>query len=112
MFSVILAIPANVFLVIAVIAQWFPNPFFFTVAAVSVLFIELIKTLFLATHQARAMVEFGASLALLLLLSLYIQSRNAWGENDLTICALIQFFDTVGGFIGTFLLARRDFGGQ
>ena len=112
MFSVIFAIPANVFLVIAVIAQWFPNPFFFTVAAVTVLFIELIKTLFLATHQAKAMLEFGASLALLLLLSLYIQSQSAWGENNLTVCALIQFFDTVGGFVGTFLLARRDFGVQ
>lgn len=110
--GIIFAIPANVFLVIAVVTGSFTNPFYFTVAAVSVLFIELVKTLFLATHQARAMLEFGASLALLLLLSLYIQSRNGWGENELTVCALIQFFDTVGGFIGTFLLARRDFGGQ
>ncbi|MGR8933857.1 MAG: hypothetical protein ACU837_05635 [Gammaproteobacteria bacterium] len=110
MFSTLLSVPANVFLVAAVVAEWFPSAFFFTVAAVTVLFVELIKTLFLATHQTRAMFEFGASLALLLLLSLYIQSRNSWGANNLTVCALIQFFDTVGGFIGTFLLARRDFG--
>lgn len=112
MFGFIFAIPANVFLIAAVIAQVFPKPFYFAAAAVTVLFVELIKTLFLATHQTRAMLEFGASLAVLLLLSLYIQSQGAWGENNLTICALIQLFDTVGGFIGTFMLARRDFGGQ
>jgi len=110
MFHILVAIPTNLLLVTGVLLAVFPDPFYFTLAAVTVMFIELMKTLFLATSQHKAMLEFGVSLVLLLTLSLYIQSQNDWGRNFLTICALIQVYDTLGGFIGTFLLARRDFG--
>ena len=73
------------------------------------IFIEMMKTLVMATAAKQATIEFALSLMLLLGLALYVQSFNGWGLN-LIVCVYIQFLDTISGFIGTFLLARRDFG--
>jgi len=81
-----------------------------TFAGITVIFVEMMKTLVMATAAKKAMIEFGLSLILLLALTLYVQSVNGWGSNLITVCVYIQFLDTISGFIGTFLLARRDFG--
>ena len=81
-----------------------------TFAGITVIFVEMMKTLVMATAAKKAMIEFGLSLILLLALTLYVQSVNGWGSNLISVCVYIQFLDTISGFIGTFLLARRDFG--
>jgi len=64
----------------------------------------------MAKKASNAAIEFGLSLDALILLVLWVQSETAWGINMITGCLYIQFLDTFTGFIGTFLLARRDFG--
>jgi len=107
---IITAIPTNLFLILYTLFIGFTSSSLFAFAAVTVLFIELMKTLFQATNQKAATIEFMFSLMLLLAVALYHQSYGEWGLNPMTLCVYIQLLDTIGGFIGTFLLARRDFG--
>ena len=106
----LLLIPTNAFLAGAVILGVITSMEMMLFATISVLFIETMKTLIMATKARNATIEFGLSLVLLILLVLWVQSENAWGLNMITACLYIQFLDTFTGFIGTFLLARRDFG--
>ena len=103
-------IPTNLFLSIAVIFGVIPSIEVMLFATITVLFIETMKTLVLATRVRSATMEFGLSLALLIGLVLWVQTNNAWGLNMITACLYIQLLDTFTGFVGTFLLSRRDFG--
>ena len=57
----------------------------------SVIFVEMMKTLVMATAAKQATIEFALSLMLLLGLALYVQSFNGWGLNLITVCVYIQF---------------------
>jgi hypothetical protein len=103
-------LPTNAFLSAAVLLGLLQSETVMTFAGITVIFVEMMKTLVMATAAKKAMIEFGLSLILLLALTLYVQSVNGWGSNLITVCVYIQFLDTISGFIGTFLLARRDFG--
>lgn len=106
----LLAIPTNVFLSAAVIAGLVTSELYMVFLGISVIFFELMKTLTMATSVRSATLEFALSLLLLVVLIIYIQSIDGWGLNLITACAYIQLLDTIGGFVGTFLLSRRDFG--
>lgn len=103
-------IPTNAFLSAAVLSGLLQSEILMIFAGTSVLFIEMMKTLVMATAVRNATIEFGLSLLLLLGLSVYVQANALWGMNLVTACVYIQLLDTAGGFVGTFLLARRDFG--
>ena len=107
---IITAIPSNIFLIAYTLLVGFSSPLLFAFFAVTIVFVELMKTLFHATNQKSATIEFMLSLLLLVGIALYHQSTGEWGLNEMTLCVYIQLLDTAGGFIGTFLLARRDIG--
>jgi hypothetical protein len=106
----LLTIPTNVFLSAAVFTEMLSSEILMIFLGISVLFIEMMKTLTMATAVRNATIEFGLSLLLLMGLVIYVQSMGLWGFNLATACVYIQFLDTISGFVGTFLLARRDFG--
>jgi len=106
----LLVLPTNAFLSAAVITGFVTSELYMVFLGLSVLFIELMKTLIMATSVRSATLEFALSLLLLVVLIIYVQSIDAWGLNLITACAYIQLLDTIGGFVGTFLLSRRDFG--
>jgi hypothetical protein len=106
----LLLIPTNAYLAAAIIFGLITSLEVMLFATITVLFVETMKTLIMATKAKNAVLEFGLSLTMLIVLVLYVQSANAWGLNMITACLYIQFLDTFTGFIGTFLLARRDFG--
>jgi hypothetical protein len=106
----ILLIPTNAFLAGGVILGLITSMEMMLLATITVLFVETMKTLVMAKKARNATIEFGLSLVLLILLALWVQSENALGINMITAYLYIQFLDTFTGFIGTFLLARRDFG--
>jgi len=106
----LLAIPTNAFLSAAVITGFLSSELYMVFLGLSILFIELMKTLTMATSVRSATLEFALSLLLLVALIIYVQSTGAWGLNLITACVYIQFLDTISGFVGTFLLSRRDFG--
>lgn len=106
----LLAIPTNAFLSAAVFTGILTSEMLMMFLGISVVFIEMMKTLTMATAVRNATLEFGLSLLLLLGLVIYVQSMGLWGFNLATACVYIQFLDTISGFVGTFLLARRDFG--
>ena len=104
----LLTLPTNAFLSAAVLSGLLQSETVMIFAGITVIFIEMMKTLVMATAAKQATIEFALSLMLLLGLALYVQSFNGWGLNLITVCVYIQFLDTISGFIGTFLLARRD----
>jgi hypothetical protein len=106
----LLAIPTNAFLSAAVIAGLVTSELYMVFLGISVIFFELMKTLTMATSVRSATLEFSLSLLLLVVLTIYVQLMDGWGFNLITACAYIQVLDTIGGFVGTFLLSRRDFG--
>jgi len=106
----LLTLPTNAFLTAAVLSGLLQSETVMIFAGITVIFVEMMKTLMMATAAKQATIEFALSLMLLLGLALYVQSFNGWGLNLITVCVYIQFLDTISGFIGTFLLARRDFG--
>lgn len=106
----LLTIPTNAFLSAAVFTGMLTSEMLMTFLGISVVFIEMMKTLTMATAVRSATIEFGLSLVLLMGLVIYVQSMGLWGFNLATACVYIQFLDTISGFVGTFLLARRDFG--
>jgi hypothetical protein len=105
---VISLIPTNLFLIAYVIFVGFDDPFTFTLVAVTVSFIEMMKALIMATAMKMSMYEFGLSLALLIGLSLFVQANDGWGSNYLTVCAYLQLLDVMSGFVGTFMRNRRS----
>lgn len=106
----LLTIPTNAFLSLAVLSGVLQSDQVMVFAGITVVFIEMMKTLVMATAVKQATIEFALSLLLLLGLALYVQSSGGWGLNLITVCVYIQLLDTISGFVGTFLLARRDFG--
>jgi hypothetical protein len=106
----LLIIPTNAFLSVAVFTGMLTSEMLMIFMGISVIFIEMMKTLTMATAVRNATIEFGLSLLLLMGLVIYVQSMGLWGFNLSTACVYIQFLDTICGFVGTFLLARRDFG--
>jgi len=106
----LLTIPTNAFLSLAVFTGMLASEMLMVFLGVSVVFIEMMKTLTMATAVRNATIEFGLSLLLLMGLLIYVQSMELWGFNLATVCVYIQVLDTISGFVGTFLLARRDFG--
>ena len=106
----LLLIPTNAYLAAAIIFGLITSLEVMLFATITVLFVETMKTLIMATKAKNTVLEFGLSLIMLIVLVLYVQTANAWGLNMITACLYIQFLDTFTGFIGTFLLARRDFG--
>ena len=106
----LLTIPTNAFLSAAVFTGMLTSEMLMIFLGISVVFIEMMKTLTMATAVRSATIEFGLSLVLLMGLVIYVQSMGLWGFNLATACVYIQFLDTISGFVGTFLLARRDFG--
>lgn len=101
-------IPTNAFLIAYTLFVGFEDPFFFTMIAVTISFIEMMKGLVIATAMQKALYEFALSLALLLGSALYVQATDQWDFNYITVCVYLQLLDTLGGFAGTFLRNRRS----
>lgn len=101
-------IPTNAFLIAYTLIVGFEDPFLFTMIAVTISFVEMMKALVIATAMKKALYEFGLSLALLLGIALYVQASEQWGLNYITVCVYLQLLDTISGFAGTFLRNRRS----